>query len=34
MPEAEQLYRRAGFVEAEPYADERRPEVRCLALPL
>ena len=34
MPEAERLYRRAGFVEAEPYADDRRPEVRCLVLSL
>ena len=34
MPEAERLYRRAGFVETEPYADDRRPEVRCLALSL
>ena len=34
MPEAERLYRRAGFVETELYADDRRPEVRCLALSL
>ena len=34
MPEAERLYRQAGFVETEPYADERRPEVRCLELSL
>ncbi len=34
MPEAEGLYRQAGFVETEPYADERRPEVPCVALPL
>ena len=34
MPEAERLYRQAGFVETEPYHDDRPPEVRCLALSL
>ncbi len=34
MPEAERLYRRAGFVDSEPYDCARPPEVRCLALPL
>ncbi len=34
MPEAERLYRQAGFLETEPYTDDRLPEVRCLALTL
>ncbi len=34
MPEAERLYRQAGFVDTEPYADDRPPEVRCLTLAL
>ena len=34
MPEAERLYRRAGFVETEPFANDRPDEVRCLVLPL
>ena len=34
MPEAERLYRQVGFVDIEPYTDDRRPEVRCLALSL
>lgn len=34
MPEAERLYRQAGFAEAEPFADDQRPEVRYLALAL
>ena len=34
MPEAERLYRAAGFVDSEPYRDDRPPEVRCLSLSL
>ncbi len=34
MPEAERLYRRAGFIETEPYACDRPSELRCLALSL
>ena len=34
MPEAERLYRAAGFLETEPYTDDRPPEVRCLGLSL